>query len=137
MKITLQQNKTLHSLLSATGLLEDKAELVQLYSKSRTSSARELTSIEANNIISHLRKFQGPKKENDPANKMRRKIIHQMRTIGYETPDRTADMKAIYSWVEQYGYLHKHLNSYTLEELPRLVSQVEEMYKKELNRARV
>jgi hypothetical protein len=37
-------------------------------------------------------------------------------------------MQRIYAWVEKYGYLHKHLNKYTYEELPKLVSQAEQCY---------
>jgi len=64
-------------------------------------------------------------------NIMRRKMIALFRKIGYNDGN-FADMERITAWVLKYGYLHKRLNDYSLNELPALVTQVEQYYKSTL-----
>ncbi|MBK7285951.1 MAG: hypothetical protein IPI95_01935 [Flavobacteriales bacterium] len=56
--------------------------------------------------------------------RQRRKVIAILAGRG-ATKDGKPDMPHIYAWVRKYGYLHKELNAYTREELPRLVTQAE------------
>ncbi len=74
------------------------------------------------------------KTDKERASNMRKKIIalaHQMGWSSYH-PDsgkKIADMPRINAWCSKYGYLHKELNSYTLAELPKLVTQFDNLYK--------
>jgi hypothetical protein len=45
-----------------------------------------------------------------------------------------ADMKKIDEWCKKSGQYHKQLNSHTLQELPFLITQFQEMYLKDLKR---
>jgi hypothetical protein len=73
----------------------------------------------------------------DADNEQRRKIISLLRGIGFyyfcEIKQRTvADMPRIHKYVEEVGYLHKNMNTYTSAELPKLVTQVEIIHGKEI-----
>jgi hypothetical protein len=73
------------------------------------------------------------------ADRQRKKIIAMMREIGYEYRNQPhegakADMVRIKEWVLKYGYLKKDLNSYTVQELPKLVSQVQQYHSSERRR---
>jgi len=46
-----------------------------------------------------------------------------------EGAKRKLDMRRVNNWCLKYGYLHKLLDEYTYEELPKLVTQFEEVYK--------
>ncbi|MCH5690020.1 hypothetical protein LWM68_40845 [Niabella sp. W65] len=45
-----------------------------------------------------------------------------------------ADGKRVDEWMIKFSYLHKKLNKYTFEELPKLVSQFEAFYKSTLKK---
>lgn len=99
----------------------------------RTNSSTQLTQKEAFEIIDELSKLTS--EEPDPADKMRKKIISMAHSIGwYENQIRMPDekprvsMSRINAWCEKSGYLHKPLNKYTCAELPKLVSQFQEVY---------
>jgi phage gp16-like protein len=99
----------------------------------RTNSSTQLTQKEAFEIIDQLSKLTS--KEPDPADKMRKKIISMAHSIGWVTPVATAngpvvkaDIVRINAWCQKSGYLHKKLNQYTYAELPKLVSQFQEVY---------
>lgn len=72
--------------------------------------------------------------DKERASNMRKKIIalaHQMGWSSYH-PDsgkKIADMPRINAWCSKYGYLHKELNNYRLTELPKLVTQFDNLYK--------
>lgn len=126
MTITNDQNKILHTLLSATRQMHLKAELVGGFTGGRTTSSRELHQYEAMELIKHLQAQAN--KTHEPlvmvANKMRRKIIAMAREIKWEIKKK-ANMARINNWCKQYGYLHKPLNDYTYKELPQLITQFE------------
>jgi hypothetical protein len=76
----------------------------------------------------------GKKTDKERANPMRKKIIALAHQMGWSTyhPDsgkKIADMPRINAWCSKYGYLHKALNAYTIEELPKLVTQFDNLYK--------
>lgn len=139
MKMTLNNNRRLHSLLTETGKMEVKADLCHHYSGGRTSSSKEITDGEALQIITHLQASKVPNavpkatkvpvKEDDAANKMRRKIIYYAHKMLWELPDGKADMKRIDSWCEKFGQFHKALNKHNEAELAKLVTQFENLYK--------
>jgi hypothetical protein len=75
-------------------------------------------------------------KPNTPAqqaNTMRKKIIALAHQMGWSkihpgSGNKIADMQRIDEWCNKYGYLHKRLNQYTIEELPKLVTQYQNLY---------
>ncbi len=118
--------------------MDEKRGYVKSVTDGRVESSSAMTYMEGMKLIRHLEDKQQPSNI-DPADNMRKKIISMLREIGYETHvegKRKADMKAIYSLVNKVGYLKKGFNQYTAQELPKLVSQIEEIYKKELRRVR-
>jgi hypothetical protein len=124
--ITHEQLKKLHTLLSQQGMMDYKKELVYEFSGHRTDSSKQLTLIEARELIMHLA-------ENDPCNKMRRKIIAICYKIGMiygsTQADKKINMAVINSFLLKRGYLKKPLNDYSRSELPKLVTQFEQVLK--------
>lgn len=103
------------------------------HSHGRTESTRDLTEIETDAII---RKLEAEFVQFDVANKMRRKLISMAREMGWETTPsnspwrrRVADMDRLNAWCVKYGQFHKTLNKHTLQELPLLISQFEQVYR--------
>jgi len=138
MKMRPEQNRRLHFLLNELGLMEHKAELVEQYSATNATSSRELTPQEAKALIEHLersktRQGRSPKPQYTPEEKMRRKIFAICYTIGWiegDSPtDRAINRAKINSFCIRNSYLRKPLNDYTPEELPKLVSQFEQIQK--------
>ncbi|WP_192821205.1 phage protein GemA/Gp16 family protein [Rufibacter sp. LB8] len=136
MKMRPEQNRRLHFLLNELGLMDYKAELVEQYSATKATSAKELTPQEAKALIEHLERSKGrqanrPQIQRTPAEKMRRKIFAICYTIGWiegESPaDRAMNRAKIDSFCARNSYLRKPLNDYTLDELPKLVSQFEQI----------
>jgi len=65
---------------------------------------------------------------------MRRRIISMCYSLGWTTYNTTTkrtvvDMTRLEGWMMNYSYQHKPMSSYTLDELPKLVSQFEAMLK--------
>ncbi|WP_346237748.1 hypothetical protein ABDK00_001560 [Niabella insulamsoli] len=127
MLINPLQNKMLHSLLTQTGLMHMKAELVFSYSSRRTSSSKELTTMEAANLINYLK---AQPTEAAQCQQMRRKIIAKAHKMRWETAEGKADMERIEHWCLKYGGFKKKLNDHTYKELVHLVTQFNAMYKK-------
>jgi hypothetical protein len=126
------QNKVMHALLSATGLMGEKANLVFGFTSGRSESSRDMNDAEAREMILYIKTQQA--KQEAPANKMRRRIIsmaHEMHwhSLGQAPGDSPKiDMARLDGWCRKYGYLHKKLNDYTYLELPKLVTQFKGVY---------
>jgi hypothetical protein len=103
----------------------DRHDLIHDFTKGRTQSLTDLSMGELNELITQL----GAQKD-DPCDRMRKKIISMLKYQGYQLPSGKADMVRIYAFILKYGYLHKHLNEYSEEDLPKLVYQAETMKKK-------
>lgn len=128
-------NRQLHALLHSTGLLHRKAELVEGFTRGRSSSSKDMNHYEAIDMINYLQ--AQPKAhlaslttsdDKAAADKMRKKIISLAWQMNW-TKDGRADMARISHWAEQYGYLHKPLNNYTYKELPKLLTQFQAIFK--------
>ncbi len=97
------------------------------YSGGRTKHISELTSDEARMMIKELKKMDP---DEVAAEKMRKKIIGMAYTrAGLPRSASKAQKQGVVDWLngwcKQYGFKHKPLNSYTNNELPKLVSQFE------------
>lgn len=74
----------------------------------------------------------------EQANRMRRKIIALAHQMGWSTKhpvsgNKIADIARIDAWCKKFGHVKKTFNSYTVQELPMLVTQFEEMFKDFVN----
>ncbi len=128
-KRTKKQNTILHALMGKLRINEDlKKDMVYDFTNGRTIHTSEMSIKEADEMIRFLRSEINKNDREFQSDRMRKKIIAKFVDMGYVTKEGKADMPRIYAWVEKYGYLHKHLNKYTYEELPKLVSKNEKSY---------
>jgi hypothetical protein len=144
MPISTSINAQLHLLLAQTKLLPQKANLVESFTNGRSGSTKDLHFIEATEMLTYLRtEFAKQnkadttkKKDDDQANKLRRKLIALAWQMNWTTTKVNAngsthtacDMPRVNGWCNTYGYLHKPLNDYKVDELPKLLTQFEKAY---------
>lgn len=132
-KRELWQNNRIHGLCAKRRLGKaERALLVRQITKGRTNSTKDLLFDEANQLIHHLEAGSVPKE--DPADKMRKKILHYFHNMGWQDADGKVIIDDVESWMIKHSFLNKSINAYTLEELPKLVSQVQSMHKKHLEK---
>lgn len=128
--ITNEQIKILHTLLNQLGLLEEKKSFVYDVSNGRTESTKELTIIEARQLIQHLR-------SDDSGDKMRRKVFalaYNADIIWGETDaDKKMNLIKINKFLKEKGTVKKELHKMTNAELIKVVNQFEQIvrHKKE------
>ena len=131
-KISLAQlkcAKTLIGKLTRAGneAMRDVDALALGFSSMRTTHISELWVVEGIALIRHLKSLD---KDEVAAEKMRRKIIGMAYMRAGLAPkaeklQKQAVVNWLNGWCKQYGYKHKALNSYTKNELPKLVTQFE------------
>jgi len=133
MALTLSIQRRLFATLRKVGIKDsdERHALIGTYTEGRTESTRDLTDNEALDLIRDL----GQSPQAAKSDRMRKKVIALFRSMGVEANGK-ADMVKIDDWCIQYGYLHKGLNKYATKELPKLISQVEKIYEKWLQKAR-
>jgi len=125
-----KQVKAIYALLGDHGLRDEKESIVSAFTAGRTKSVRAMTFHEAKALISHLKSMD--EKENS-STKMRNKILTLAHEMGWQkrTPSGVTmiDMNHVNNWMRSKSYLKKELDEYTYNELPKLVSQFEEVYR--------
>lgn len=121
------QVTTIYTLLGKHGLRDEKENIVKSFSANRTKSVSALTNAEAAALIGHLKSLDPTDKAGD---KMRNKILSYAHEMRWHKPgtDRV-DMDHVNNWCMTYGHVKKKLDDYKYNELPKLVSQFEEVYK--------
>lgn len=126
MKRTISQNNEFYALLAHLKLDDEtKMSMVHNYSGGKTYKSSEMDRSEFQLMLNDLRYRSTFCEKSD---KMRKKIISLFIKQGYTLLNNKCDMLALESWCEKYGYLHKPFNAYKKDELPRLVTQAENMY---------
>ena len=125
-EITKSQIITIHTLLRAKGLYEEKPRIVSEASGMRTSRCSQLTFAEAQHLINTLN-GKPQDNPNDKSQKMRKHIIAMAHEIGFikkqQVVMREGGMKEInnyddlHAWILKYGYLHKPMDKYNYKEL--------------------
>jgi hypothetical protein len=129
---TNPQLRRIHFLLRETNLQEQKPALVLSFSKGRSGSSKELSYSEANELILYLEGQLNSPTENVrqqvSANQMRRKIISICHNMKWENPDGAVDMARLNEWCLHKSYLKKSIQQYSYKQLPKLVSQLQEVY---------
>jgi hypothetical protein len=132
-KVNNGQKAKIAILVSELGMdKEVKADLVKQYTDGRVSSTTGMTWKEAQDMITGL-SGGGDACNASLQDKKRKLILHYAHQMGWEiesegTGRRAVDMNRVNGWCEEYGYLHKTLNEYTLAELSKLVWQFEKVY---------
>lgn len=142
MKANFEQIKAISTLLGKHNLVDQKDSIISSFTNGRTTSRKDMTKAEAAALIGHLKSLDEGDRRSD---KMRNKILsmaHEMNWCLTASPlaspltlskgegeKRKVDMAHVNNWCVKSGYLHKPLDEYTYNELPRLVSQFEEVYK--------
>lgn len=133
------QNITLHKLVGDLKIdTEMKSDLVRQYTNGRETSSAKMLVNECQALINHLIVVKngsgsapGTKikaYEKTPENVMRRKILSICHEMNWKIGQQL-DWSRINFWLDKYGYLHKDLNDYTLAQLPKLVTQFENLLK--------
>lgn len=134
-----QQNTHLHALLNELSIdKETKEDLVYQYTNKRERSSSKMLVAECQALINYLRhlkqntvdvvKKARPVLENTPENKMRRKVLSLFHELNWKA-NQTLDWNRINAWMDKFSYLHKPLNAYKPNELPKLITQVEQLLK--------
>ena len=133
--ITNQQNRQLHAQLTALGLMSQKSNLVHGITNGRTEKSSEMSNFECNELLAYLRTQQPAIKRDGQAlkeDRMRKKILSMAWEMNWTESDAGNGVKVnvqrVDQWCKSYGYLKKPLNKYTYQELPKLVSQFENVY---------
>lgn len=133
MQRTKTQNSRLYYLLNKTGMTDDRAALVSDVTKGRTESTKELTAGECQTLISRLQAYQKEQPistEHISLKKMRSKVLHiATKELKWVKPDGSIDWQRFNGFMLARGYLKKPLYQYDKAELPRLITQFEQLSK--------
>lgn len=142
-----KQIRIFNAILGKLGIMELKEDLVMQASSGRERSTKGLTSVELDALIRDLNQKQNTSTRSvshrvaEPveakANNMRKRILSLCYTLGWTKFDQqklrsVVDMERLEAWLTKYGYLHKALNEYAVIELPKLVTQFENLVKSTL-----
>ncbi len=131
--------KRLFALLNKHKLTEERGNICLQITGGRTSSTKNLSEQEALQIINNLQdkeQKQQERQKRDPCDQMRKKIIAilagteikmQSGEYYFLNEHSKPDMPSIYKFIALKGYLKKPLNSYNQYELPKLVTQIEQI----------
>lgn len=131
--MTPDENRRFHLLLKECGMDEEvKKEMVYQFSDGRATSSKELSPVETTALLRYLQDTHS-----GMCKKMRGKIIHYLCLLGFTVGKDQADWDRINAYIVGMGSNNPRkvqLNFLYHSELPKVVSQVEAMYKKELGR---
>lgn len=139
-KITPQQNKRLHALLTLAGMAakEDKQGLVKAYSATDATSSKDLLTDEADRLIMFLdgcaKLNQVQKQEDQAVINQRKKLLslaHEMRWTLEADPTKV-DVPRLMAWVKAQGVEREKLNDLTSTQLNKLVTQLQTVNTKRL-----
>lgn len=127
MKRTTAQSNRLHGLIGMLGIdSEQKQYLVEQYTEGRATSTKDMSTTECQALIDHLAKVAIDTNA-DRANVMRRKAFAIAHELGWEDDQGKVDREHFDAWLLKYGYLHKGINEYSHNELPKLLTQMEQL----------
>ena len=133
MQRTLQQNKQLYALFTKLNMPNDvRQDLAYQYSQGQSSSTKDLTQQQAQQLINHLNHLAKNVTTNTAVpqgDKMRKKILSICHEMNFADATGKLNMANVNAHCIKVGYLHKPLNAYTTTELPYLVTQYEQILK--------
>jgi len=124
------QYRAAYAILNRRGLQQQKENIVAGISGGRTTSMRQLNHDESIALIRYLKEQQPT--AND-SSKMIGKIFYYCHEMGWTKKNKhgktVADGQRFDEWAVKHSYLKKKLQAYSYEEMPKLVSQFEQVYK--------
>ncbi len=122
----------LHTLLNKLDLMDYKRDLMDTYAFGGRYifSSKNLYEKEAESIIKYLKSLQHESRTDHNeiiSDILCRKIFSCFGALGWRDAQRRLDLGKVYSWINEHGYLKKHLKKYTVDELPQLAEQVQNL----------
>jgi hypothetical protein len=114
--------------IKAQGFDIDREETILQFTEGKTSSLKAMSHIQYLEFLSWLNRIYLAN-TTAQCGLMRKKIISLFVRMGARTDEGRIDMDHINGWCVQYGYIKQPLNTYSFQELPKLVSQVEIYHK--------
>lgn len=114
---------------------ETYRDLIRQYTNDRSTSSKDMYWHEATELLNYFNNSV-----NDSASRQRRKMIGIAHTMGWNLFDASnplkpkADMDRINNWCVKFGFGHKPLNDYTTQELPKLITQFQSVFKSHLKK---
>ena len=140
MKHTKEKHSRLYGLLNKKQMMEQRHQLFQSYSKKGSDDSRELSEDEIDELIRMLEFYTvggrqvGYKNDFEKGDKMRKRVLSLCYEYGWTRHDvvknrQAVDYPKLNAWMLKSSYLHKSLNKYKYDELPKLVTQFENVVK--------
>lgn len=108
--------KRLHTLLSKTGNMENKREIILEATGGRSSSSKDLNAREMTSLLGKLQGILIASPEEQSKDRMRKKVIGLLKEANYKLPE-------IYKWVETT--FKKSFNEYSTAELTQIIYAAE------------
>jgi hypothetical protein len=136
-------NKQLHALLTQTGLMNMKEDLVMQYTDGKSKSSKDLHNVQAINLIHYLKDYLQKKQDGigadvakrnynfnaqeyaSTAQRMRKKLISLCYNVFWVTYDGKADIERLDNWVQKQ-FCKCPLNSCTVKQLGTLITIFEQ-----------
>lgn len=108
--------KRLHTLLSKTGNIENKREIILEATEGRSSSSKDLNAWEMKALLGKLQALANSSPEEQSKDRMRKKVIGLLKEANYKMPE-------IYKWIETT--FKKSFNEYSSAELTQIIYAAE------------
>jgi len=112
--------------------MNHRKDLVLSFTMGRSESTKDLKVTELISLIEYLKTFSDQNSTGDfmQGDIMRKRILSLCHQYGWTRYDAIknsnfVDFIRLNNWMEKFSYLHKSLNSYKYNELPKLVTQFE------------
>jgi hypothetical protein len=138
--------RSLHALLAKRGLMDEKRDMIREATLGRSESARDLTPEELADLVQALsagmpeapRKGQPQDRTEEARQRMIRRLYAQARELGWVVPDGNGGTKVdaprLNRWALQYGSAHVLPGRCTNDQVRDLVTQMDVMIKRTLQR---
>lgn len=133
------QRRRLFALLQKAGLTGERSHIVYQETNGRTSSTKELTTVEAANMIKWLQKVAPIDQKKASIDTMKRKLLAQFHQMGWYKADSSGvwviggngqprlDYDRINAWCIKYSPAKKSLHLMTYNDLVKVVTIAEKM----------
>jgi hypothetical protein len=142
--ITPSTNRQLHALLSKSGNMQHKQELVSGFTSGRTIHSSEMWEYEAIKMIKWLKEQNIEMQQYNAANNMRRKILAICHTLGWyqRNPDGSLqlrhgkpqlDFARINAFCRERTRYKKPFRELSAAELPSVITSFESLLKSDLS----
>lgn len=121
--------KRLHTLLSITGQMDAKRDIISEATGGRTESAKDLKPHEMKALLGKLQAI-APQSPNDARTRQMKKIYaiaRNMRWTLWNGAEFKVDTARLDQWCVKYGQYHKPLQQHTNAELTHLITQLQKL----------